>query len=195
VLVADAGCGDDDPSLDPGVGQVLVPVVVGVEDLHPEQQRHGAATERVPGHRDPLPVQPPAQAGDRRLDLLEVVEDGVHVRGPVAPEDRCVGEVGVAETERGGVQVRGLDDGVPVGGPEVGERPVPVKGGEEVRGPVPVGEQDDGQVVAADRDRDLQLEVRGAAGDLQDHRAVGDHCRGIVDRDGACFGEWCAHRM
>jgi hypothetical protein len=77
---------------------------------------------RVPGHGDPAPVQPAGQVRDSGLDHVELVEDARHVPGPRPPVQRRLGIVGLAQAQRLGVQVGGLDHREAVRRPEVSER-------------------------------------------------------------------------
>nr|WP_203588087.1 hypothetical protein [Actinospica acidiphila] len=63
---------------------------------------------------DTVPVDPPfGKTRDGGLDVVEAVEDVVHVGGAVTPEQGRVLEVGVAQTEGRRVQVGRLDDREP----------------------------------------------------------------------------------
>jgi hypothetical protein len=97
----------------------------------------------VPAHSDTTVVDAPGQAGHGRLDLVELVDNGGQVAGPGTPDERGARVVG-GKAER--VQVGGLDDYQPAGGPEAGQRRVVVHGQGHA-----MGEDDDRQVAARRR--------------------------------------------
>ena len=185
-----AGRPHQNAHLDPVVGQIDV-LPVGTGDPLAAEQADGAPAERVPDRRDLALVQPAAQARDGGLDLVEVVEDVPQVPGARLQEERSLGVV--PQPQRHRVEVRRLDDHEPVGGPEVGERPVAVHRREEVRVPVAVREQDHRQGVPGGGRGDLHLQVHGAARNGEHDRGERGVGRGIADGDAGRFGEWCAH--
>jgi len=98
----------------------------------------------MPDHGDPAAVQAPAEPRNGRLDLVEVVEDVVHVLSAGPPEQRSLGAVRI-EAQRLRVQVGGLDHDEAVSGVEVDERAVATQRGEIVRVPMAVREEDEGE--------------------------------------------------
>jgi len=106
---------------------------VRIGDPQSQQHRGGRAPEGVSGHRDTASIQPARETRDRRLDLVEPVQDGVHVLGTRTPVQRSLRIVTLAEAERDGVQVGRLDDDETVCRPEIGQRAVAVERRQEDR--------------------------------------------------------------
>lgn len=78
------------------------------------------------------------------FDLVQTIQNRLHVLHPLAPEQRRAGSRGW-QAEGFGTRVRGLEDCEAVRCPVVCEGAVAVQGGEVVRGALAVGEEDGGE--------------------------------------------------
>ncbi|SCE54015.1 hypothetical protein GA0115253_1066523 [Streptomyces sp. Termitarium-T10T-6] len=156
--VARAGRGDQGTGRDRGVREVLPRCPVGVEHPGAEERADGLGAPGVADGRDPVRVGAVRQAGRLGEDAAQAVQNGVEVGYPDAP-DRGEARVVPPDAVAAGVQVGGLYDDEPGGGPPVDEGFVAVHGPR-----VAVREDDDGEVPAGQRGGDLHLEVHAPTG-------------------------------
>jgi hypothetical protein len=162
--VAGAGDRQQHPGLHPLVGHVLARLAVRVQDAGTQQ---GAGGLRAPGMAcggDLPAVDAAPQAGDRRLDVPEAVQDAGQVGHADAPDVRGARVAG-REAEAAGVEMGGLDDHEAVSGPVVGQRRVGVHRPAET-----VREHDDRQAVTGHRRGHTDLQVIAAARGGDDDR-------------------------